>query len=567
MTDWLTRRMPLFLFVLALVVRVASAWPQAQPGYMDAAYYFDIASSIARGMGLNENFAWNYLTHPAGLPQPSNAFWMPLTSLIVAPFLWLSGPGYRAAQTPMVLLSALLVPLTYVLSLKLFQRRDWAIVSAILMLASSFYAPFWTAIDSFAVYALLGTGILWLCARPTEGNEPLAPHLSGTPARAPERAGSGADGGAMRPPRAQLESVLRQPPTGTGSALLCGALVGLAHLTRADGFLLLLAPLSAWRSGLRPTKDSLALFGGYLLVMLPWFARNTVAFGTPLPGGGTVFLRTYDDLFSYDQSLTLEYWIGGGLDHIAASWLRALTLNLATLAGALHFVYFPFVCAAAWKLRHLRIVQAATTYLAALFVLSTFVFSQSGPRGTFLHSLASLLPFMYALAPAGLAAAAGWVSARRRTWNATQAERVFGTAFVLMAIALSGYLYAANVGGSTSQAAWNERFRTYEQIDAFLAREGGALYGPNSPVMCINPPAYYYFAHHPAIALPTDDALALVHAAATFGARYYILEPDHPGYLDSVYEFKVPDQRFQLRATFADSTGAPVQLYQIVPLR
>ena len=255
------------------------------------------------------------------------------------------------------------------------------------------------------------------------------------------------------------------------------------------------------------------------------------------------------------------------MDHIAASWLRALILNAATLAGALHFVYFPFVCVAAWRERQLAIVRAGAATLAGILVLSTFVFSQSGPRGTFLHSLAALLPLMYALAPVGLAATIVWVAARRKAWNAAQAERVFGTAFMLMAVVLSVFLYAANVFGSTTQPGWNDRFKTYQQVDAFLAREGGTLYGPNSPILCINPPAYYYFTRQPAIALPTDDALALIHAATAFGARMFILEPDHPGYLDSLYDFTGPDQRFQLRATFADATGAQVQLYQIVPLR
>jgi hypothetical protein len=278
-------------------------------------------------------------------------------------------------------------------------------------------------------------------------------------------------------------------------------------------------------------------------------------------------MRSYNDLFVYDQALTLEYWISGGVDHIADAWLRGLILNTATLAGAMHFVYFPFVCVAAWIERRLAIVQAGAATLTGMFVLSTLVFSQSGPRGTFLHSLAALLPLLYALAPVGLAAAISWVAARRKTWNAVQAERIFGAAFMLMAVLLSGFLYVSNVFGGTTQPGWNDRFKTYQQVDAFLTREGGTLYGPDSPILCINPPAYYYFARHSAIALPSDDALALIHAASNFGARMFVLEPDHPSYLDVVYDFAVPDQRFQLRATFADASGAQVQLYQIVPLR
>ena len=70
------------LYLLALVVRIVTALPEAQPGYMDAAYYYDIADSVARGRGLSENFLWNYLSNPTSLPQPSNAYWMPITSLV-----------------------------------------------------------------------------------------------------------------------------------------------------------------------------------------------------------------------------------------------------------------------------------------------------------------------------------------------------------------------------------------------------------------------------------------------------------------------------------------------------
>ena len=39
----------------------------------------------------------------------------------------------------------------------------------------------------------------------------------------------------------------------------------------------------------------------YLLVMLPWFARNLAVIGTPLPVGGTatIWLRGYNEIVSY----------------------------------------------------------------------------------------------------------------------------------------------------------------------------------------------------------------------------------------------------------------------------
>src|SRR5690349_13481772 len=95
-------RTALLLFGVALIVRSIGAWPQTQPGYMDETYYFVNAVTLAHGGGLSENFIWNYLTHPSGLPQSSNAYWMPLTSWLLAPALLLFGTQYRVAQTEMV---------------------------------------------------------------------------------------------------------------------------------------------------------------------------------------------------------------------------------------------------------------------------------------------------------------------------------------------------------------------------------------------------------------------------------------------------------------------------------
>ncbi len=505
------------LFALALVVRVVLALPLTQPGYMDEAYYFVNAATLARGGGLSENFVWNYLAHPSTLPQPSNAYWMPLTSFVLAPALWLFGAQYRVAQFEMLALSATLVPLTFVISHRLFANTSWALTSALLMLASSFYLPYWSASDAFALYALLGTGVMLLAARVGDAR----------------------------------------------AAFACGALIGLAHLTRADGVLLFTPFAGIWwqRRGAHTLAPALL---GYALLMLPWLARNFTTFGAPLLGGGTLFMREYNDLFLIEQSLTFEYWLGAGWQVIALNIARALVLNLATLVGALFVVFFPFALLGIWRERIRTVAQALLVYLVALFAAMTFIFSLSGARGTFLHSLVAALPLLYVFAPVGLYAAIAWIAQRRTTWHAPTAERVFGSAFVLIAIAVSLAFYRANVFGDERDAGWNEHFAVYRDVEKFLQRETRDTL---SPVLCIAPPAYVYLTQRAAIAIPSDDPLALVHAAQQFAARYVIVEPDHPRYMDTLYDFSVPDPRFQLRAIFTDARDKPVQLYQIVPLR
>ena len=71
-------RVYLTLFTFGLISLCIPAIFQQYPGYMDADYYYSVGLQIINGFGLNELVLWNYLDDPAGLPHPSNAYWMPL---------------------------------------------------------------------------------------------------------------------------------------------------------------------------------------------------------------------------------------------------------------------------------------------------------------------------------------------------------------------------------------------------------------------------------------------------------------------------------------------------------
>ena len=221
----------------------------------------------------------------------------------------------------------------------------------------------------------------------------------------------------------------------------------------------------------------------------------------------------------------------------------------------------PFACIALWRARHQSIARATLVYAVALTFVLSVVLSVVGWRGTYLHSLAAITPLLYAFAPAGLAAAIAWIAQRRRAWQPAQAERIFGAAFTGLALLLSIYFYVGNVFGDGSGATWNTRYTVYQTIEQFLRTD---TQDTTSPVMCINPPFYSYLTQRPAIAIPTDDPLAVVHAAQQFGVHYVIVEADHPKHFDALYHFTITDPRFQLRATFSDGDGALVEVYQVM---
>ncbi len=75
-------RIGISLYLLGLVVYSIPAYFQSSPGYMDAEYYYSVAVQLKEGMGFNEMIIWNFLDDPAGLPHPSNGYWMPLPSIL-----------------------------------------------------------------------------------------------------------------------------------------------------------------------------------------------------------------------------------------------------------------------------------------------------------------------------------------------------------------------------------------------------------------------------------------------------------------------------------------------------
>ena len=61
----------LLTYLIALVVITTVGLFQRSAGYMDAEYYASIGSGIREGVGFNQNFLWNYLDNPTGIPFPS----------------------------------------------------------------------------------------------------------------------------------------------------------------------------------------------------------------------------------------------------------------------------------------------------------------------------------------------------------------------------------------------------------------------------------------------------------------------------------------------------------------
>lgn len=505
----------LALFLLSLTVRLATAALILRPGYMDTAYYAAGAVRVAQGGGLTESFLWNYLDDPAGIPHPAFLYWMPFPSLLAAPFAMLSPGSFFTLQVPFGFLSALLPLVAFMLAWQITGRHRTAWLAGLLTLFSGFFFPYWTLPETFAPFALLGSLALWLAALGSR-----------------EAGGQG-----------------RRSPFSCLLYLASGLLVGLAHLTRADGILLLPVILlaSPASSRLHPTPHIArftlyvsrltSLILGYLLVMAPWFIRNLNVIGAPLPPAGTrtLWLTTYDDLFCYGCDLSLRSYLSWGWGNILRSKLWALGVNLERLLaeGCMVFL-FPFVVLGLYRLRRHLVVLLFFTYSVLACLFHSLAFTFPGPRGGFFHASAAALPFLFVAAAEGLEAAVAWM-ARRRRWPSRQAQWVFATATVAGAIALSVSVAAEKL------PAWQATDVVYPQIGEWLTQREGEP----AIVMIANPPAFWYHTGYPAVVVPNGDPQTLLAVADRYGVRYVILDQNRPTPLARLYAGEESHPRLQ----------------------
>ncbi|MBI1279354.1 MAG: hypothetical protein GC179_14595 [Anaerolineaceae bacterium] len=485
-----TNRERLILVMVALVgAFFITRYFVAGPGYTDVFYHLNAANRLVTGQGLTDPYYWTYIGATDKLPAPSHLYWMPLTSLSAAVGMWLlNAPNsYTAAQLLFSLMFAGLVLVGFWCGAYLGGTRRHMWVSGLITLFSGIFVRYWGAIDTFAPYALAGS---------------LSLVFLGLSNRAE-----------VRPQRTLIYAVLG------------GAFAGFAHLTRADGVLLVLVGWAAlgWsllfnrsdqRMGLgRLISQGVALTLGYLVVMLPWFIRNLNVLGTPMPLGGTqtIWFTSYDDLFNYPPLSTPATLFANGIGEFVASRWLALTNNLGTFVAVEGLIVMtPLMLIGFWGRRRTEFLQPFWIYVVGLHLAMTFVFPFPGYRGGLLHSAAALVPFWAALSVVGLDAVVDWVARRRRRWNARSAKTVFSIGLVAMAILLSLRI------GLPNRVPPRDTSPFYQAL--------GAQLPPAARVMINDPAQLYYFTGLGGVVLPNESPDVIVDIARKYGVKYVLIE-------------------------------------------
>ena len=490
----------LLLFILALSVALVVIKLQPVPGYMDADYYYAGGKQLASGHGFTDAFLWNYLDHPQGLPHPSNSYWYPLSSIIAAGGMALTGRiNFLSARIGFLLMAALAPLVTAALAYRITRRREFALTAGFLAIFSGYYLPFIVTTDNYSLYLLVGA----------------------------------------------LYFLILDKISPTRSILL-GLLAGIFNLARGDGLLWLpitlfavtvltfrQTPTGSLRNRIFPsvTNGLLALLG-YLLVMGAWFVRNLVVFGAVLPPGSgyVLWMTSYNQIFSFTPEVfTYQSWLASGL--LEALKVRALAVwqNLGTAFFAQGMIFlFPLIVLGVWKSRHYFTVQIAFLGWLCVLLAESLLFPFASVRGGFFHAGAAFQPLWFALTPIGLDVLLARMVRKNR--KLIPVAKLFPVILVVTMVSFSILLVKLRVVDS----GWNEGETLYMKTDQILRQHGAK---PDAIVMVRNPPAYFVMTGRQAIVVPYGDLQTLLAVSRKYKASYIILEQiwkDNP--LDDLYE-------------------------------
>ncbi|MCU0499223.1 MAG: hypothetical protein MUF87_17860 [Anaerolineae bacterium] len=481
----MSRREGLIVIMLALIGSAIIIWPVTRPTYTDSFYHYNAAERLATGQGLTDTYLWTYVGQPEPtetpvLVTPSHLYWMPLTSILSGVSMAILGVEYRHAQLPLIFCLAGAIGIAYHLGWRLGGTRRHAILAAWLTLFNAFFVPFWGEIDTFAPYALFGSGCLLALGYGLERRSVVWFAMAGVAA-------------------------------------------GLGHLTRADGLLLFLVgvmllfnpwwymPNTALRVPPQTRITLLIVFTvAYLAITGLWFARMIAITGSPLPIGGlqAIWFTTYNDLFRYPPDSQATEFFAHGIGLLIETRWTAITQGLQTFMAVEGLIVIaPLMLIGLWRKRGLFLAPMIL-FTVGIHLAMTLVFAFPGWRGGLFHAVSALIPFWMALGAVGLDAAVDWIAARRRHWRPRTAKWVFSLGILVFGLVFS--LSAIRPSPSLTRPF------PYDYLLEVLP--------PDARVMINDPAQLYYFTRIGGAVYPNEDPQVIAAIAAHYGLTHVILE-------------------------------------------
>ena len=500
------------LFLVGLAYRAYLSRWLTFPAPVDACYYYDVGANLAAGRGFTINYVWNYLAGmPSHLPVPSNEYWQPLVSVILAGFFKVLGTSWATAKFCGALFGSFAAVLCLWYGLRLGLTLPVAACAAGLLAYQPSLA--FASTSDTSVYAGVFVAAALLCA------------IRGGDSKA------------------------------WGWWAGAGALAGLAYLTRSDGVLVLICVMATWLyyrcQARRPWWELALCLACFALPVIPWLIRNVLVFGKPAPVGllTVALMNRYPDIFSArPEQFTLKAFLEAGLVYQAVS--RLLTLHKAgeDLFRLISFVVLPFAAYELVRGRRERTHWPVLFYFLFALLFTTLVIPFAGRKGTFEHMLPAMAVFLW---PMGmLAIVRGW----RRIPRLARLNPLFAVALAT-ALVVVHYTYWTVSSIPELVKMCNDRERLQVEADEWLKHQPGG----DKVVFTDDPWSLHYQTGRPCVMVPSDDYSAMLEVAEHFGCRYVIWRPK-----EQIPEWPLGskhDRRVVYRARLADQADVYEFLY------
>jgi hypothetical protein len=260
-------------------------------------------------------------------------------------------------------------------------------------------------------------------------------------------------------------------------------------------------------------------------VLAPWLARNSLVFGSPLPGQAitNAWAITGYEIFAWQDPATAAEYLALG----PATWLQHRVdgfthnlLNVLLVPGAPLAVIGLLALPWAARLRALRPLLVLTLIT---FLVATLVFPVQTRWGTFLHASIPAVVLLLVAGLAGLDEGLAWVG-RRRGWTRPVAWLApLFAAFGALLFMVPGVIAYGDQAGGTEAA--------YADLGSRMRAAGVPLDG-TAPVIA-NHPIWLAEVHRVStLSLPDEPVASVLDLARTFGARLLVLDGAHGGWPD-----------------------------------
>ena len=500
--------------LLGVLLRLQLAQFARTPGHGDSAFYYTVATNLVDGRGLVVDYVVYFFNGLVPLTHYSADFWHPLASILLSlPMAWLGKSVFSALLAS---IAAGLVPalVAYAAGRHFSLSAGGAALAGLL----TFFAPYqiWVSVTTEAniFFGAFGALALYLSMRGLE----KGPYF-----------------------------------------LLAGMCSGLAHLTRQDGILVLLAIEAAILLVLRqPARMRIALGVGalaiHLLVLSPLMIRNYSVFHRVFPNGpsSTMFLTSYEDFHAYGKPLTWEsYRAALGLRRIFQEKLHTAGENLLALIDFLDPILAALTAAGLTLLvlprlqtERLRLLAPSLVFAGTEYVFYTLIASFSGP-GSLPKSLGITIPFFC------LIIVAMFESTIRQP--------------ALRSIALLGLIVYCGARGyqlnHRYNAFYNRMYSDYEAVAGIIRLDAGRQGYPAGGivVMTRDPWDVYEGSGYKTVMIPNND-LETIYEVARHYQAHYILLPAPRKALQAIYNRRDDDPRFVYLAQTGDSA---ISLFRI----